>query len=67
MSSYVAKFVRVFLLDDHDIVRRGLRDLLVTAMDIDVVGDSGSARDAARRIPELGVDVMVLDLSLIHI
>lgn len=64
MTNYVSKYLRVYLLDDHDIVRQGLRDLLVPATDIYVVGDSASARDAARAIPELGVDVMVLDLRL---
>lgn len=64
MTSCVSKFLRVYLLDDHDIVRQGLRDLLVPATDIHVVGDSGSAREAARAIPKLGVDVMVLDLRL---
>jgi DNA-binding NarL/FixJ family response regulator len=64
MTTYIPPYLRVYLLDDHDIVRQGLRDLLVPAADIDVVGDSGSARDAVRAIPELGVDVMVLDLRL---
>ena len=64
MTNYVSKYLRVYLLDDHDIVRQGLRDLLVPATDIYVVGDSGSAREATRAIPELGVDVMVLDLRL---
>ena len=64
MTNYVSKFLRVYLVDDHDIVRQGLRDLLVPATDIDVVGDSDSAHEAARAIPQLGVDVMVLDLRL---
>ena len=64
MTNYVSKYLRVYLVDDHDIVRQGLRDLLVPATDIYVVGDSGSAREAARVIPELGIDVMVLDLRL---
>jgi DNA-binding NarL/FixJ family response regulator len=64
MTNYVSRYLRVYLLDDHDIVRQGLRDLLVPATDIYVVGDSASARQAALAIPELGVDVMVLDLRL---
>jgi DNA-binding NarL/FixJ family response regulator len=64
MTSYVRKYLRVYLLDDHDLVRRGLADLLLPATDIDVVGNSGWARDAVRAIPELDVDVMVLDLRL---
>jgi len=56
--------IRVYLLDDHDIVRQGLRDLLVPARDIRVVGDSGQARTASEAILRLGTDVMVLDLHL---
>jgi DNA-binding NarL/FixJ family response regulator len=64
MPGYVSSLVKVYLLDDHDIVRRGLRDLLAAARDIHVVGDSSSTRGAARSILELGANVMVLDLQL---
>src|SRR3954468_24968099 len=53
--------IRVFLLDDHEVVRRGLRDLLESDGDICVVGESGSAVEAAARIPALRPDVAVLD------
>ncbi len=53
--------IRVFLLDDHEVVRRGLRDLLEADGDIEVVGESGSAEEAVRRIPALRPDVAVLD------
>jgi len=53
--------IAVYLLDDHEVVRRGLRELLEVEPDIDVVGESGSALEAARRIPALRPDVMVLD------
>ena len=64
MPGYVSTLVKVYLLDDHDIVRRGLRDLLTAARDIQVVGDSGFAQGAAPAILELGTTVMVLDLQL---
>jgi two-component system, NarL family, response regulator DevR len=64
MPGYASSLVKVYLLDDHDIVRRGLRDLLVAAKDIQVVGDSGSTRGAARAILELEANVMVLDVQL---
>jgi two-component system, NarL family, response regulator DevR len=64
MASYVRNYLRVYLLDDHDLVRKGLADLLMPATDIDVIGNSGSARDAVRTILDLDVDVMVLDLRL---
>jgi len=53
--------IRVFLLDDHEIVRRGIRELLESEGDIVVVGESGSALEAAHRIPALRPDVAVLD------
>ena len=56
--------IRVFLLDDHEIVRRGLRDLLEQEDDITVVGEAGSATEALARIPAVGPDVAVLDARL---
>jgi two-component system response regulator DevR len=53
--------IKVFLLDDHEVVRRGLRELLEVEPDIEVVGESGSAAEATRRIPALRPDVAVLD------
>ena len=53
--------IRVYLLDDHEIVRRGLRELLEAEDDIEVVGESGTAGEAQRRIPALRPDVAVLD------
>ncbi|MFJ6196975.1 response regulator [Micromonospora sp. NPDC092111] len=56
--------IRVFLLDDHEVVRRGLADLLQSSGDIEVVGESGSAQEASRRIPPLRPDVAILDARL---
>ena len=53
--------IRVFLLDDHEIVRRGIKELLESEGDIEVVGESGLAQEAARRIPALRPDVAILD------
>ena len=53
--------VRVYLLDDHEIVRRGIRELLEADGRVVVVGESGSAVEAVRRIPALRPDVAVLD------
>lgn len=64
MQGYLRTQLRVFLLDDHDIVRQGLRDLLSAHRDIWLVGDSHSARRAIDIIPRLKPDVMVLDLRL---
>jgi two-component system, NarL family, response regulator DevR len=56
--------VRVYLLDDHEVVRQGLRALLESHDDIEVVGESGSAEEAASRIPALRPHVAVLDARL---
>jgi DNA-binding NarL/FixJ family response regulator len=56
--------VAVFLLDDHEIVRRGVRDLLEAEPDITVVGEAGTAASALARIPVLKPDVAVLDVRL---
>ena len=56
--------IRVFLLDDHEIVRRGVRDLLETQDDITVVGEAGSAEEARNRIGISQPHVAVLDVQL---
>jgi DNA-binding NarL/FixJ family response regulator len=56
--------IGVFLLDDHEIVRRGVRDLLESQPDITVVGEAGTAESALARIPALRPDVAVLDVRL---
>ena len=55
---------RVFLLDDHEVVRQGLKYLLTSTGDIEIVGESGSAEQATNRIPALKPDVAVLDARL---
>jgi DNA-binding NarL/FixJ family response regulator len=56
--------IRVYLLDDHEVVRRGIKELLEGEPDIVVVGESGLAHEAARRIPALRPDVAILDARL---
>ena len=56
--------VRVFLLDDHEVVRRGLADLIGLEDDLDVVGEAGTVADALTRIPATRPDVAVLDVRL---
>ncbi|GLF97001.1 response regulator transcription factor [Streptomyces yaizuensis] len=56
--------IRVFLLDDHEVVRRGVRDLLDAEPDIEVAGEAGSGEQALVRGPALRPDVAVLDIRL---
>jgi DNA-binding NarL/FixJ family response regulator len=56
--------IKVFLLDDHEIVRRGVRELLEAEADIEVIGEAGTAASALARIPALQPDVAVLDVRL---
>ncbi|MGH9150923.1 MAG: response regulator [Acidimicrobiales bacterium] len=55
---------RVFLLDDHEVVRRGLRELLEAEDDLEVVGEAGTAEEALGRIPATSPAVAVLDVRL---
>jgi two-component system, NarL family, response regulator DevR len=56
--------VRVFLMDDHEVVRRGLRDLLEAEGEFVVVGEAGTAAQALARVPALNPQVAVLDVRL---
>src|SRR3954465_7760403 len=56
--------IRVFLLDDHEAVRRGGRDLLESEGDVVVVGEASTAAEAMARVPAVRPDVAVLDVRL---
>ncbi|MCS0604220.1 response regulator transcription factor [Streptomyces sp. LP11] len=56
--------IRVFLLDDHEVVRRGVHDLLNDEADITVVGEAATVEQALVRVPALRPDVAVLDVRL---
>jgi DNA-binding NarL/FixJ family response regulator len=56
--------ITVFLLDDHEIVRRGIAQLLETEDDIEIVGEAGTAAQALARIPARRPDVAILDVRL---
>ena len=56
--------IRVFLLDDHEIVRRGVRELFENVDDLEVVGEAGTVAEAIRRVPATSPDVAILDVRL---
>ena len=58
------KVIRVFVLDDHEIVRRGVAELIGAEPDLEVVGEASTAAEAIRRIPAAQPDVAVLDARL---
>jgi DNA-binding NarL/FixJ family response regulator len=60
----VGMAIRVFLLDDHELVRRGIRELLESEGDIDIVGEAGTVEEALGRIPATSPHVAILDLRL---
>ena len=63
-ASDARKNIRVFVLDDHEVVRRGVKELLDAEPDMEVVGEAATAESAVGRVPVLGVDVAVLDVRL---
>jgi DNA-binding NarL/FixJ family response regulator len=63
-SAPAGRQINVFLLDDHEIVRRGVKEVLEAEPDITVVGEAGTASSALARIPALKPDVAVLDVRL---
>ena len=64
MTEETSDPIRVFLLDDHEVVRRGVRDMLETEADITVVGEGSTAAEALARIPAVRPQVAVLDVRL---
>jgi DNA-binding NarL/FixJ family response regulator len=55
---------RVFLVDDHEIVRRGIAELIDRESDLEVVGEAGTVRDALGRVAATRPDVVVLDVPM---
>ena len=64
IGNYNRVAIRIFLLDDHELVRRGIRDLLWSEEDMTVVGQASNAAAALELIPQTKPDVAVLDVRL---
>lgn len=58
------KRIRLFVVDDHPVVRKGVESMFDCETDIEVVGSAASAQEAMKRIPELQVDVLLTDLRM---
>lgn len=56
--------IRVYLLDDHELIRKGMKQLLVLSPDVEVVGEGATVREARADIPRLAPDVAILDVKL---
>lgn len=56
--------IKVLLVDDHRVVREGLRSLLESEKNIEVVGEASNGRDAVKMVENLGPDVVVMDISM---
>jgi two-component system, NarL family, response regulator DevR len=63
-STQGTSVIRVFLVDDHEVVRRGVADILSTDPGITVIGEAKNAAEAMSRVPALRPDVVVLDVRL---
>lgn len=63
-EAFCSMALRIFLVDDHEVVRRGVRDLLESEDDFEVVGEAGSVEEALNRIRATSPDVAVLDVRL---
>ena len=64
MSESETPKIRIFLLDDHEVVRRGVRSLFEAEEDMEIVGEAGTAAEALARVPAARPDVAVLDVRL---
>lgn len=56
--------IRVFIVDDHTIVREGVKRIIMDTTDMEVVGEAGNGIEAIEKIPETVCDVVLLDLNL---
>ena len=56
--------IRVFLADDHEVIREGLKTLLESQKDIEVIGYAANGRTAVKKIKALGPDIVIMDISM---
>jgi DNA-binding NarL/FixJ family response regulator len=58
------KVIRLFIVDDHTLFREGLKALLLTTEDIEVVGEAGDTETALKQIPETAPDIVLMDINM---
>jgi len=58
------KKIRVLIVDDHTLVRAGIRSLLALVADIEVVGEASDGKEALEKVGELAPDVVLMDLAM---
>jgi DNA-binding NarL/FixJ family response regulator len=56
--------IRLLLVDDHDVARRGIRSVLASSPDLEVVGETADGEEAVKKAGELHPDIILLDISL---
>lgn len=66
MSSYQTKRIRLMLVDDHAIVREGIRSFLVAQPHLEIVGEASDGREALAKAKELTPDVVLMDITMPH-
>ncbi len=64
MDSHNGKSIRVYIVDDHEVVRAGLRTILESALDIAVVGEAGGRTEAVEEVVRLRPDLVLMDVRL---
>jgi len=55
---------RILIVDDHDVVRRGIRSVISADPELEIIGEAATGQDAVRRADELKPDLILLDISL---
>lgn len=63
-SKYNLLIIRVFIADDHEVVRQGLKNILSLSSDFEVVGEGGTKQDILDLVPKLNPDLLLLDFNL---
>jgi len=64
MSPSAKKPIRVFIVDDHDVVRQGLKHILCQTSEFEVAGEAADGKEFLNKIPDLDIDVVLMDIEM---